>query len=91
MCNLKNVERIQQDHHNKTWFQRFRTKLGVVATTGTAVAVTAPAHAAGSVEGLFTSISTELGGLSAGALTVITILAGVTALLIGWSYVRRVK
>lgn len=90
MSNLQNVERIQQDFHNKTWLQRFRGKLGAVAAISS-VAVTAPAHAAGSLDGLFTSMSTELGGLSTGALSIITILAGVTALLIGWSYVRRVR
>ncbi|WP_180644946.1 hypothetical protein [Acinetobacter bereziniae] len=36
---LKNVEKIEQENHEKSWFQRFRNKIGVGASAVTALAV----------------------------------------------------
>lgn len=36
---LKNVEIIEQENHKKSWFQRFRNKIGVGASAVTALAV----------------------------------------------------
>lgn len=41
---LKNVEKIEQETHEKSWFQRFRNKIGVGASAVTALAVSS-AHA----------------------------------------------
>lgn len=41
---LKNVEKIEQESHEKTWFQRFRNKIGTGAGVVTALAVS-NAHA----------------------------------------------
>lgn len=41
---LKNVEKIEQETHKKTWFQRFRNKVGAGAGAVTALAVS-NAHA----------------------------------------------
>ncbi|MCU4601514.1 hypothetical protein [Acinetobacter bereziniae] len=36
---LKNVEKIEQENHKKSWFQRFRNKIGVGASAVTALVV----------------------------------------------------
>lgn len=36
---LQNVEKIEQEKHEKSWFQRFRNKIGVGASAVTALAV----------------------------------------------------
>lgn len=90
---LVNVEKIAvQDRHEKTWFQRFRAKAGVAVAGVSSALVVGSAHAEGAVvDQLYTKVSTELAGVSTGTLTVISVLAGVTALLIGWAYLRRTK
>lgn len=84
---LKNVQKIDQQIVEKTWFQRFRTPLAVgsILATGTSVANAAD------VDTLFTGLATDLGGVSTGTLSVVVILAGVTALLIGWAYFKKVR
>ena len=52
--------------------------------------VASSANAAG-VADLFTEISTEMGGVSTGVLSILTILAGVVALLLGWAYVKKAR
>lgn len=86
----KNVEVIEVQHPNKkTWFQRhcptFAAGAAVVST-----AVVSNANAAG-VDELFTQMATDVGGISTGAMTVISVLAGVLVLLLGWSYFKKVK
>lgn len=89
---LKNVEKMPQAVVEKTWFQRFNTKLGVAAAGVSTALVVGSAHAEGAgVDTLFTNVSTDLGGVATGVLAVLGILAGVTALLIGWSYLRRTR
>lgn len=89
---LQNVEVIKQQTQNKkSWFQRHcPTFAAAGAAVGTMV-VASSANAAGSVEGLFTTISTEMGGVSTGVLSILTILAGVVALLLGWAYVKKAR
>ncbi|ENV96650.1 hypothetical protein F938_02054 [Acinetobacter bereziniae LMG 1003 = CIP 70.12] len=41
---LKNVEKIEQENHKKSWFQRFRNKIGIAASAVTSLAVSS-AHA----------------------------------------------
>lgn len=88
---LENVQKIeQQEVHKKTWYQRFSGKATATGAAVTGIAITSNANAAGVTE-LFTTMATELGGISSGTLTVITVLAGVTALLIGWAYFKKVR
>lgn len=86
----KNVEVIEvQQPNKKTWFQRhcptFAAGAAVVST-----AVASSANAAG-VDELFTQMATDVGGISAGAMSVISVLAGVLVLLLGWAYFKKVK
>lgn len=91
---LVNVEKIAvQDRHEKTWFQRFGAKAGVAVAGVSSALVVGSAHAetTGSVGSLFTTVTGDLGGVATGVLGVLAVLAGVTALLIGWSYLRRTR
>lgn len=90
---LQNVEKMPQPVVEKTWFQRFNNKLGVAVAGASTALVVGSAHAEGAagVDTLFTNVSTSLGGVATGVLAVLGILAGVTALLIGWSYLRRTR
>ncbi|MCU4622435.1 hypothetical protein KTJ54_09970 [Acinetobacter radioresistens] len=88
----KNVEVIKAPvaQVKKTWFQRHcPTFAAAGAAVGTMV-IASSANAAG-VADLFTEISTEMGGVSSGVLSILTVLAGVVALLLGWAYVKRAK
>lgn len=89
---LQNVEKLPQQVVEKTWFERFRTKLAVGSAAASTALVVGSAHAEDAgVDTLFTNVSTSLGGVATGVLAVLGILAGVTALLIGWSYLRRTR
>ena len=86
----KNVEVIEvQQPNKKTWFQRHCPTFAAGAAVGSMV-VASSANAAG-VADLFTEISTEMGGVSTGVLSILTILAGVVALLLGWAYVKKAR
>lgn len=87
--NLQNVEKIESQPQQKTMFQRFRGKL--VATGAAATGAVAATSANADVTTLFTTMATDVGGISTGAMSVITILAGVLVLLLGWSYFKKVK
>lgn len=89
---FQNVEKMPQPVVEKTWFQRFNNKLGVAVAGASSALVVGSAHAEGaSVDQLYTKVQTDLGGVSTGTLSVIIILASVTALLIGWAYLRRTR
>lgn len=85
----KNVEVIEAPVQ-KTWFQRNCPTFARGAAVVGSMAVVSTANAAG-VADLFTEISTEMSGVSTGVLSILTILAGVVALLLGWAYVKRAK
>lgn len=84
---LKNVEVIQQQAHEKSWFQKFRSKFGsraastALVATGAAVAI--PAHAetpdflAGATTAL-TGIATSLGGVFLLAIGIILVIIAFT-------------
>ena len=86
----KNVEVITAPVQ-KTWFQRHCPTFAAAGAALGSMAVVSSANAAGTVDGLFTTISTEMGGVSTGVLSILTILAGVVALLLGCAYVKRAK
>lgn len=82
---LKNVEVIEQQAHEKSWFQKFRSKTFAASTvlvaTGAAVAI--PAHAeipdflAGATTAL-AGIATSLGGVFLLAIGVILVVIAFT-------------
>jgi len=88
MSNLKNVEVMQQT--KKTWAQRHLPTFYKAGAAVGSFAIVGSANAAG-VADLFTEISTEMGGVSTGVLSILTILAGVVALLLGWAYVKKAR
>lgn len=88
--NLQNVEKIKSPPQQKTMSQRFRGKLVATGAAATG-AIATTANAAGSVDTLFTQMATDVGGISTGAMSVITILASVLILLLGWGYFKKVK
>lgn len=87
---LKNVEVIEQNTHEKSWFQKFRSKFSsraastALVATGAAVAI--PAHAADPVipdflagaTGALTGIATSLGGVFLLAIGVILVVIAFT-------------
>lgn len=77
---LKNVEVIEQQAHEKLWFQKFRSKFSsrtastALVATGAAVAI--PAHAEGTIPDFLGGATTALTGIA-------TSLGGVFLLAIG--------
>lgn len=76
---LQNVEKIElQENHQKTWFNRFKTKMGVAAATVTALAVSGSANAFLKSADV-TAATTAAGGeevLSSTGIWVITLVVG---------------
>lgn len=84
---LKNVEVIEQQAHEKSWFQKFRSKFSssaastALVATGAAVAI--PAHAetpdflSGATAAL-TGIATSLGGVFLLAIGIILVIIAFT-------------
>lgn len=88
---LQNVEVIKQQTQNKkSWFQRHCPTFAAAGAAVVTMVVASSANAAG-VADLFNEISTEMGGVSTGVLSILTILAGVVALLLGWAYVKKAR
>lgn len=87
---LKNVTRIEQEAHQKTWFQRFRNKIGAIATAvgSFGLVATGTAHAEG-LEAVGTAV---IGQLTAGQAIIISILvaaATITAIIIGYKKLNK--
>lgn len=87
---LQNVQQIKKPIYVKNRLGRIFPKLATLIAGALAVGSANAAEGDG-VAQLYTKVSTDLGGVSTGTLSVIIILAGVTALLIGWSYLRRTR
>lgn len=85
----QNVEVLElQVVHKKTWFQRFRNKLAVAGTTATALAVTAPANAAG-LEDVGTAITAQITSAE-GIITMVLVAAiTITALIVGYKKINK--
>ena len=89
--NLQNVEKIDPQIQQKTTSERFHGKLVAIGALATGAIATTSANAAGSVDALFTQMATDVGGISTGAMSVITVLASCLVLLLGWAYFKKVK
>ncbi|WP_151801157.1 hypothetical protein [Acinetobacter bereziniae] len=87
---LKNVTRIEQEAHQKTWFQRFRNKIGATATAVGSYAVVSSAHAEGAdLSGIGTAITTQLSSAQGIVVTVLIAAATITAIIIGYKKLNK--
>lgn len=58
---LQNVTLIEQEHHQKTWFQRFRNKIAATSATVGSYALVSSAHAEGAdLSGIGAAITGQL-------------------------------
>lgn len=73
---LKNVEVIEQQAHEKSLFQKFRSHAASTALVATSAAVAIPAHAEGTTPDFLSGATTALTGIA-------TSLGGVFLLAIG--------
>jgi len=81
---FKNVEVIeQQEVHKKTWFQRFRNKLGGTAVVSGAL-VASNAHAADAIPDFLATAGTSLTGISVGLGALFVIAIGITLLIMAF-------
>lgn len=85
MSNFKNVEVIQNPQKEKV---SLLTKGLFLAASVLAVG---SASAASTVDTLYTTMATDVSGISTGTLSVVTVLASVVVLLVGWGYFKKVK
>jgi|GEM_PF-2008470 len=82
---FKNVEVIeQQEVHKKTWFQRFRNKLGGTAVVSGAL-VASNVHAAdGAIPDFLGTATTSLGGIGTGLGVLFVAAIGITLLVMAF-------
>ena len=85
MPNFHNVEKIEnQEHHEKTWFQRFNKKLGVAVTGSTALVVGTSANAADAdlsfIPDFLGPVKTAMGGLGTDAAAILLIGISLTVM-----------
>ena len=85
LMTFKNVEVIeQQEVHKKTWFQRFRNKLGGTAVVSGAL-VASNAHAAeGAIPDFLATAGSSLTGISTGLGALFVIAIGITLLIMAF-------
>ncbi|MEN8369085.1 hypothetical protein [Acinetobacter bereziniae] len=82
---FKNVEVIeQQEVHKKTWFQRFRNKLGGPAIVSGALVATG-AHAADGVPDFLGTATTSVGGIATGLGVLFVAAIGITLLVMAFT------
>lgn len=85
---LKNVTRIDQEVHQKTWFERLRDKIGATATAVGSYAVVSSAHAEG-IEAIGTAITGQLSSAQGIVVTVLVAGATITAIIIGYRKLNK--
>lgn len=87
---LKNVTRIEQEHHEKTWFQRFRNKIAATSATVGSYALVSSAHAEGpDLSGIGTAITGQLSSAQGIVVTVLIAAATITAIIIGYKKLNK--
>lgn len=87
---LKNVTRIDQENHEKSWFQRYRNKLGATATAVGSYAVVSSAHAEGAdLSAVGTAITAQLSSAQGIVVTVLIAAATITAIIIGYRKLNK--
>lgn len=84
---LKNVEVIQQQTHEKSWFQKFRSKFSsrtastALVATGSAVAI--PAHA--EIPDFLADATTSLAGIATSLGAVFLLAIGIILVIIAFT------
>ncbi|RKG32322.1 hypothetical protein [Acinetobacter rongchengensis] len=86
---LQNVTRIEQEHHQKTWFQRFRNKIAVTSATVGSYALVSSAHAEADLSGIGTAITGQLTSAQGIVVTVLIAAATITAIIIGYKKLNK--
>lgn len=87
---LKNVTRIDQENHEKSWFQRYRNKLGATATAVGSYGVASSANAAElDLSAIGTAITTQLSSAQGIVVTVLIAAATITAIIIGYKKLNK--
>ncbi|MFR9678272.1 hypothetical protein [Acinetobacter sp. SEK570] len=96
MAELKNVERIEQDVHETTWFERFRSnsqQFGVgAAVVGTALVGTSTANAAegtGIAATILTAVTDEVTAVLNSQKAIYGLLVVVLVGFLIWRYSKR--
>ena len=95
MTQLSNVERIEQDVHEKTWFERFRSnskQYGVTtAVVGTALAGTTAANAepTGIAAAILTAVTDEVTAVMNSQKAIYGLLILVLVGFLIWRYGKR--
>lgn len=86
---LTNVTRIDQQTHQKTWFQKFRGRFaaGTAATTGLILA--GAAHADSALSPVGTAITGEITGSQAIIISILIAAATITAIIIGYRKLNK--
>lgn len=87
----QNVEVIEQQAHQKTWFNRFKTKIGVAATAVTAMVVTQGSNAFLEAADV-TAATTGAGGeavLKQAGIWILSIVVGVSVVVKIISLVKK--
>ena len=86
---LQNVTRIEQEHHQKTWFQRFRNKIAATSATVGSYALVSSAHAEADLSGIGTVITGQLTSAQGIVVTVLIAAATITAIIIGYKKLNK--
>ena len=86
---LKNVTRIEQEHHEKTWFQRFRNKIAATSATVGSYALVSSAHAEADLSGIGTAITGQLTSAQGIVVTVLIAAATITAIIIAYRKLNK--
>lgn len=89
---LQNVEKIEvQEQHKKSWFNRFKTKIGVAAAGTTALAVSSASNAFLKTADV-TTATTAAGGeavLSTTGIWVLTVVVGMVVVGLVISLIKK--
>ncbi|MFW1958218.1 hypothetical protein ACG91D_22030 [Acinetobacter guillouiae] len=87
---LKNVTRIDQENHEKSWFQRYRNKLGATATAVGSYGVASSANAAElDLSAIGTAIVAQLSSAQGITVTILIAAATITAIIIGYKKLNK--
>ncbi len=82
---LKNVEKIETQEKQQSWFQRFRNKFGATAVVGTGVVATTSANAAVEIPDFLAPATTALDGIGVGLGALFLVAIGIVCVIIAFT------
>ncbi|UIJ74339.1 hypothetical protein [Acinetobacter sp. SH20PTE14] len=86
---FKNVEVIEQQAHEKSWFQKFRSKFSSraasTALVATGAAVALPAHAEGEIPDFLAGATSSLSGIAVSLGGVFLLAIGIILVIIAFT------